>query len=140
MISYQRCKDLTHSAGFTSDNMRTYYEYHSVDWDRDAIEAQITHLENWDILLDGETVGAIRLEYDDDGCQIRDIQVSHNHQNKGIGAIAIEECKRMAKTACASTLRLRVFKISPAYNLYIRTGFEVTSEDEKFYFMAHDLV
>ena len=140
MITYQLSRDLTQSAQFTIDNMRTYYDYHSVDWDREAIEEQITQLENWDILLDGLTVGAVRLEYDDDGCQIRDIQVSQQHQNKGIGAVALEECKRLAKNAGVTTLRLRVFKISPAYNLYIRNGFVVYDDDEKFYYMVHEIV
>ena len=136
MISYQPCKDLLLSAGMTIDNMRTYYEHHSVDWDRATIVEQITSLDNWDILFDGEVVGAFRLEYDSEGCYLRDLQVSHQHQNKGIGAKALVECMRQAKVAGVNKIRLRVFKISPAHHLYTRSGFDVYREDDKFYYMS----
>jgi len=115
--------------------MKPYYEANAVDWDQEKVLAQIIHLENWDILSDSKVIGAIRLAFDDDGCYLRDLQVSQEYQNKGIGAEALGEAKRLAKKAGVSEIRLRVLKISPAYNLYRRKGFEVSSDDERFYYM-----
>jgi len=85
-ISFQPTKDFSRSADITFNNMRTYYEYYSVDWKQPKILEQIFRLENWDIIYDGKIVGAIRLQFDFDGCYLRDLQVSEEYQNQGIGA------------------------------------------------------
>ncbi|WP_202862805.1 GNAT family N-acetyltransferase [Microbulbifer sp. A4B17] len=89
MISYQRCSDLSKSAEMTYRNMRPYYEYHSVDWDQAKILEQIADLDNWDILYEGEVIGALRLAFDGHECYLRDLQVSEEFQSKGIGTEAI---------------------------------------------------
>lgn len=139
MISYQPTKDLSKSADITYENMRSYYERYSVDWNQPKIVEQIGRLENWDILLDGEVVGALRLEFDHSGCYLRDLQVSEPFQNKGIGAAALTESFRLARESGAQQIRLRVFKISSARNLYTRFGFEVVSEDDRFFNMVLDI-
>ncbi|MDF2178891.1 GNAT family N-acetyltransferase [Aliiglaciecola sp. CAU 1673] len=139
MISYQRCTSLSGSAGITLKNMRPYYEHYSVDWDQEKILQQIASLQNWDILCAGEVVGAIRIALEGDACYLRDLQVSDTYQNRGIGAKALEESRRLAIESGASELRLKVFKISPAHHLYSRNGFEVFDEDERFYYMVQKI-
>jgi len=139
LITVQPTKDLLASAEITFENMHVYYEQHSVDWELSNICEQIENLENWDILYDGEIVGAIRLAYDNEGCYLRDLQVSEKFQNKGIGAAAIIESERLAIKAGADSLRLRVFKISPAFNLYKRVGFVVDSEEDRFFYMSRPI-
>lgn len=139
MISYHPTANLSDSAAITYNNMRSYYEHYGVDWQQPKIQAQIAELENWDILFDGLVVGAIRLAYDRDGCYIRDLQVSQQYQNKGIGAAALSECERLASKLEAKQLRLRVFKISPAYHLYQRVGFVIDKEEDRFYYMSKNL-
>ncbi|WP_394200513.1 hypothetical protein [Shewanella waksmanii] len=56
MISFQPCSDLLASAQITFDNMRSYYEHYSVDWQLTQIHAQLTDLDNWDIVYNGENV------------------------------------------------------------------------------------
>ena len=136
MLSYQPTADLALSADITYQNMREYYAHYSVDWDRSKIEEQITGLQNWDILQNGAVVGAIRLAFDREGCFIRDLQVSAGFQNQGIGAAALDECERLAIAVGARKLRLRVFKISPAYHLYLRSGFVIDSEEDRFFYMS----
>lgn len=136
MLSYQPTVDLALSADITYQNMREYYAHYSVDWDKSKIEEQIAELQNWDILLNGAIVGAIRLAFDSEGCFIRDLQVSETFQNRGIGAAALAECHRLAIEAGAKKLRLRVFKISPAHHLYLRNGFVVDSEEDRFFYMS----
>lgn len=120
-------------------NMRLYHEHYAVDWEYSKIEEQIRDLVNFDILFNGEVVGAIRLEFDNDGCYIRDLQVSHKYQNKGIGAEALNECERLALKFSVNRLRLRVFKISPAFLLYERAGFVIDSDDDRFYCMSRTI-
>jgi len=139
MVTYQKTEDLSASAKITYLNMSSYYERYSVDWDCEKIEQQIRDLVNFDILLNGETVGAIRLAFDKDGCYIRDLQVSEQFQSKGIGALALAECERLAIESGVNTLKLRVFKISPAFHLYKRVGFVVDHSDDRFYNMSRTI-
>lgn len=119
--------------------MRPYYEHYLIDWEQAKILEKIQSLDNWDILFDGEVVGAIRLSFDRDGCYLRDLQVSELFRNKGIGAAALSESTRLALTLGAKKLKLRVFKISPAHYLYTRNGFALMNEDEKFYYMEQTI-
>ncbi len=120
--------------------MRSYYERYSVAWDQAKILEQTLDLHNWDILFDGKYVGIMRLAFDNDGCYLRDLQVDENHQNQGIGALALEKSKQLALKSGANKLKLRVFKISPAFHLYKRTGFTISDEDERFYYMEKKIV
>ncbi|NMP30047.1 GNAT family N-acetyltransferase [Thalassotalea sp. M1531] len=135
MISYQPAKNLSKSAEITYNNMRSYYEHYDVDWPQSKILEQIIDLDNWDILFDGQVIGALRLSFDRDTCHLRDLQVNKRFQNKGIGAMALAESTRLALNSGANKLSLKVFKISPAHHLYQRTGFKITSEDGRFYYM-----
>ncbi|MGR5132335.1 GNAT family N-acetyltransferase [Vibrio alfacsensis] len=139
MVSYQQTKDLSVSAKITYLNMRSYYEQYSVDWDCSKIEEQIHDLSNFDILFNGEIIGAIRLAFDNDSCYVRDLQVSEKYPNKGVGALALAECERLAIESGTNRLKLRVFKISPAFHLYEREGFVVDSSDERFYRMSRTI-
>ena len=139
MIVYQPTRDLSASAQITYNNMRTYYEYYAVDWALPTIVEQITGLDNWDILSDGDVIGAIRFAWDNDECYLRDLQVSSQYQKQGIGAQAVAESVRLAREYGVKQLRLRVFKISPAYHLYTRCGFTIASEDERFFNMVKNI-
>lgn len=139
MISYQKCQQLSQTAEITYNNMLPYYKHYAVDWDKNKIEKQIANLQNWDILYGGEIIGAFRLDFESSHCYLRDLQIKSKFQNKGIGAKALEECQRLALQQDMRNIRLKVFKISPAYNLYVREGFIVCKEDERFYYMEKAL-
>ncbi len=119
--------------------MRSYYEHYSVDWEQPKILEQIQGLDNWDILYNDELIGAIRLSFDDQGCYLRDLQIAEPFQNQGLGAKALSQSMQLARNLDATNLRLRVFKISPAQHLYIREGFLVSSEDERFLYMVQEI-
>lgn len=138
-IEYVKTSDLVASATITYNNMCTYYQRYSVDWDKNKIAEQLVPLDNWDILFNGSIVGAIRLAYENEVCWIRDLQVDEKAQNMGIGSNALNKCESLAQGNSATVLKLRVFKISPAYHLYVRSGFSVESEDDKFYYMSKNL-
>jgi len=136
VITYRPAKDLAKAASFTLTNMLPYYEQYSVDWDEAQIEKMTQELVNIDILFQEKPVGVIRLSFDNEGCYLRDLQVDQSYQNRGIGSHALAEVERLAKENCSQVLKLRVFKNSPAVQLYKRQGFGLASEDERFYYMS----
>ena len=136
MVTFRPAKDLAKAAHLTLANMRPDYEQHSVDWDEAQIEKMTQELVNFDILFEEKLVGVVRLSFDIEACWLRDLQVNQSYQNRVIGSIAIAEAERLAKEHCSRILKLRVFKISPAVHLYKRQGFDLTSEDERFYYMS----
>ncbi|GAM70699.1 acetyltransferase [Vibrio sp. JCM 19236] len=92
--------------------MQTYYEHYGVNWESSKIEEQIQGLQNWDILVNGEVAGATRLQFDAEGCYLRDLQVSAELQGQGIGREALAKVEELALQSGADFVRLRVFKIS----------------------------
>ncbi|XLP07730.1 GNAT family N-acetyltransferase [Alteromonas marina] len=138
-IAFIPCTELQRAAELTFDNMRVYYAQYAPEWDVEKVLSATSKLINLDILLDEKVVGVMRLEYEDDNCVLRDLQIIPNEQNKGIGVTALQEAKRLALSANKNTLSLRVFKISPAVALYQRDGFVIKSEDDRFFNMVKDL-
>ena len=136
MVTFRPAEDLAKAAHFTLSNMRPYYQQYSVDWDEVQIETMTQQLVNFDILFKEKLVGVVRLSFDAEECWLRDLQVEQHYQNRGIGAIALAEAKRLAAERSCKILKLRVFKVSPAVHLYKRQGFDLTSEDEQFYYMS----
>ncbi|WP_238322153.1 GNAT family N-acetyltransferase [Vibrio mexicanus] len=67
---------------------------------------------------------------------MRDLQVTKEYQGKGIGAKALKKVLMLAIDAGADSVRLRVFKISPARHLYQREGYAIDKEEERFYYMS----
>lgn len=131
--------NLQRAAEFTFANMRDYYAQFAPDWDESKVLSVTANLINYDIQIDGDTVGVMRLEYESNTCILRDLQVIPSAQNKGIGSAAIKEAERLALEANSNSLTLRAFKISPAVSLYKRAGFIVQSEDDRFFNMIKPL-
>ncbi|WP_412971822.1 GNAT family N-acetyltransferase [Glaciecola sp. MF2-115] len=138
-ITFRNTECLNKAAGLTFDNMRSYYERYGVSWDSKIIEGKTADLDNYDILIDNEVVGVFRLQYEIDCCYLRDIQIKPSHQNLGIGQLVLNEVKRRTQDALLATIKLRVFKISPAVGLYKRNGFVIENEDERFLNLKLDL-
>jgi GNAT superfamily N-acetyltransferase len=136
MLDIVETKDLKSAAFFTLDNMKEYYEMHSVDWGADDIYSATKELSNFDIQLHGQRIGVLRLSFEHGRCQLRDIQVSTDHQSKGYGAEIIAHVVEMARKHQSSHIELKVFQRSPAHRLYSRLGFKIDSEDDRFYYMS----
>ncbi|WP_334021276.1 GNAT family N-acetyltransferase [Alteromonas sp. S015] len=138
-ITFIPSTNLHKAAEFTFNNMRDYYARFAPDWDAEKVLGVTAELINYDIQVDSETVGVIRLQFEDDTCILRDLQVLPSEQNKGIGEAAIKKAEELALAAKAHLLTLRVFKISPAVSLYKKVGFVIKSEDDRFFNMAKPL-
>lgn len=138
-ITFFQTTNLQRSAEFTFANMQEYYAKFAPDWDAEKVLEVTAELVNYDIQLDDQTVGVMRLQFEDNNCVLRDLQVIPSAQNRGIGSAAIKEAEKLALAAKVNSLTLRVFKISPAVSLYNKVGFVVSSEDDRFYNMVKPL-
>ena len=138
-ITFVPSSDLRRTAEFTFANMQGYYAKFAPDWNAEKVLEVTAELVNYDIQLDNQTVGVMRLQFEDNNCVLRDLQVIPSAQNRGIGSAAIKEAEKLALAAKVNSLTLRVFKISPAVSLYNKVGFVVSSEDDRFYNMIKPL-
>ncbi len=138
-ITFFQTTNLQRAAEFTFANMQEYYAKFAPDWDAEKVLEVTAELVNYDIQLDNQTVGVMRLQFEDNTCVLRDLQVIPSAQNRGIGSAAIKEAEKLALAAKVNSLTLRVFKISPAVSLYNKVGFVVSSEDDRFYNMVKPL-
>lgn len=137
-ITFVQSENLERAAQITFANMQVYYAQFAPEWDESKVLDATTDLLNLDICDQREVVGVMRLQFEQEHCVLRDLQVVPSAQNMGIGALAIAEAQRRTLSANLTTLSLRVFKISPAVKLYQRAGFVVQSEDEHFLNMAKE--
>ncbi|AXT38079.1 GNAT family N-acetyltransferase [Alteromonas sp. BL110] len=138
-ITFFQTTNLQRAAEFTFANMQEYYAKFAPDWNAEKVLEVTAELVNYDIQLDNQTVGVMRLQFEDNTCVLRDLQVIPSAQNKGIGSEAIKEAEKLALAAKVNSLTLRVFKISPAVSLYNKVGFVISSEDDRFYNMVKPL-
>ncbi|GAB2901655.1 GNAT family N-acetyltransferase [Microbulbifer echini] len=136
MIQFIKTKDLDKSAKLTLANMQEYYGMYGVDWTLSDVRSAIENLENYDVVNDDGVFGIVRLSFENNRCQLRDIQIVSNQQNNGLGALVISKVTELARQKNLGFIDLRVFKRSPAYRLYGRLGFFTENEDDKFYQMT----
>ncbi len=135
-IRFTPCHNLHHAAAITFDNMRESYARFAPDWDADKVYQVTQSLDNYDILSGEKCVGVMRLEFFNDHCMLRDLQVIPQAQNKGIGMQAILHAKDLCEAQKLPALKLRVLSTSPAKALYERAGFTLEHKDAQFLYMS----
>jgi len=140
MTQFIKTQDLDKSAKLTLANMQEYYDMYGVDWTLSDVRSAIENLENYDVVNADGVFGVVRLSFENNRCQLRDIQVVSTQQNKGLGALVISKVTELARKKHIEFIDLRVFKRSPAYRLYGRLGFVIESEDDKFYQMTLTII
>lgn len=86
------------------------------------------------ITVDGVDAGMFELSRDDDGFFIKRIEVHPQYQGQSVGSTVIRDILTQASSA-GESVRLMVFKINPAQNLYKRLGFKIVEETETHYLM-----
>lgn len=78
---------------------------------------------------DGQMIGMYELQDREDDLYLARMEVAPEWQGRGIGSGLLQEMISYANN-CNKPLRLQVFKINPAQNLYRRMGFVDTGETE----------
>lgn len=134
-LTFKCSENLLDAAKYTFENMSSYYQRYSVDWDLEKIVETTSALDNFDIRLDDEIIGVFRTQLEGNYLHLRDLQVKASHQNRGVGAAVLNEIERSSQALNIKFIKLKVFKISPALELYKRNGFTIEDEDDRFFYM-----
>jgi ribosomal protein S18 acetylase RimI-like enzyme len=86
------------------------------------------------IELDGVAVGSQWVRHHPDAMELVRIYLLPEAQGRGIGTLLMRRLLDEARRA-GQSLRLRVLKLNPAKDLYLRLGFTITGESETHYRM-----
>jgi ribosomal protein S18 acetylase RimI-like enzyme len=86
------------------------------------------------IVVDGEDVGQLSVEKEDEELYIAGLYIFPQWQNQGLGSAVIEDVLSSAIDQGFS-VRLQVLRVNPARWLYERLGFEVYEETESHFRM-----
>lgn len=119
-------RDLTRQA------MLPYYQAFGLRWIEEAFDQAWGWREQW-LVMEGETVlGFCSLSQDRQALFIRELHLVPEQRNRGVGTWALQALAAMAAQRKLGLLRLMVFKINPARQLYLRQGFVEMGEDDCF--------
>ncbi len=127
---YEFCRKMGHSGlrpvvekvrGWNQENEDRGFEEH---WSREDIRI---------IRVDGEDAGYIKVETRDAYLYLDGIYLNEKWRSKGIGGKVVKDIVDSAKVP----VRLRVFRISRAHELYTRLGFRIEEATETQFIMEH---
>lgn len=116
-------------------NMSAYYKQLDMRWDTTLFDKQWSELDGYELVVDTAPVGLLCLNHDENAYYIRELQIDHKWQRRGLGTAAIHYAEEIAKQADIHLLRLRVFCINPAIALYKRMGFYVRKTEGGTHYM-----
>ena len=125
-------EDCSFARRLTRQSMDRYYEHYGFIWSNDGFDTAWAGRESWMICRDDEVIGFISLSYDDDALFIRELHLVEASRGQGAGSWVLEQMVLKARTQGLGMLRLTVFKINPARNLYLRQGLSVVQEENCF--------
>lgn len=109
-------------------SMAPYYEESGIEWKNDERLSAYQKCELFEVV--GEIpFGFLLLRINASELYIGDLQVTPEHQRKGVGTYAIQRAIEFAKSRGFGKVKLKVFKSNPAKNLYIRCGFSIVAEE-----------
>ncbi|RJP25867.1 MAG: N-acetyltransferase [Candidatus Abyssobacteria bacterium SURF_5] len=95
------------------------------------------NLENTQIIeMEGAPVGSIRVDRHPDHILLVNVAIVPAFQRRGIGKCLIKKLIREADDS-GLPLRLQVFRINPAHELYRRMGFEISNLSDTHFHMEY---
>ncbi|MFT6916164.1 MAG: GNAT superfamily N-acetyltransferase [Motiliproteus sp.] len=112
----------------TRNNMMAYYKRRNIDWCKDSFLMICEEYKNFQVLSGAKQVATFSLSFSQNLCLIRDLQVSKECQNKGVGKFCLNYIYDYACANNYSGLGLKVFSENTAIKLYERFGFVAESD------------
>lgn len=109
--------------------MLPYFQANDIPWDVERRTALYQNLEIYEV-WNGELIGYLVFRELDGRFFLADIQIAAAHRNKGIGRALVEKASGIARSRGYNSVHLKVFKNSPAINLYLRLGYSVIGEEK----------
>jgi ribosomal protein S18 acetylase RimI-like enzyme len=86
------------------------------------------------ILLDGESVGRLYVDRQEDEIRILDVALLPEHRNRGIGSALLGDVLADGERA-GLPVRIHVERYNPALSLYNRLGFHKIGEGEVYFLL-----
>lgn len=120
------------SLGWLPEQLQAFLEL-QLNYQQKSYEMQFPNAENFVINLENERVGRMIVYQNESEIRLVDIAVLPAFRKKGIASQLINRLKAEANKS-RRKLALQVLKNnSNAFNLYIKLGFNVISEDELYF-------
>lgn len=91
------------------------------------------------VLVEGRPAGVIDAQMAGDVFYLGRIEVSSEHQNRGIGTTLMHQLIDQASASGASAVELHVLKANRVRKLYERLGFQIVEDEPLKYRMRLDL-
>jgi ribosomal protein S18 acetylase RimI-like enzyme len=119
--------------------MLPYYEENNLVWD-DAKKLELyREFTLWGI-FDEHEVGFIMFHERDSQLFLAELQISPQYRDQGYGSQALAKAKEHAVSLGHKKIRIEVFKSNPAYELYLRNGFSLETEELYTYRLVCDVL
>jgi GNAT superfamily N-acetyltransferase len=117
------------------DSMSAYFKENEIPWVLEDRLSLYKTLEMYEV-HDQEIVGYAALREKDGAIYLADIQIFEKFQNKGYGTEVLKWANTLARDRGFSAIYLKVFKTSPAVNLYYRNGYTLHTEEQYVYVLS----
>lgn len=119
-----------------------YYQENGLEWARMGQWEKLDLYRKTNLfqILDEEVVGFIMFHERDSQMFLAELHIQEEYRNRGYGAKALEKAKNYAASMSHQRLVIQAFKSSPAYDLYLRNGFSLDSEQPYTFRLVADTV
>jgi GNAT superfamily N-acetyltransferase len=107
--------------------MTSYYSDLGLTWDDTQRLEQYQKCDFWRI-HDNKDIGFAMTREDKEDIFLAELHIADEYRNKGYGKKSLQLAKELAANKGYSEIKIRVFKNSPAYQLYLRYGFTMEKE------------
>jgi ribosomal protein S18 acetylase RimI-like enzyme len=107
--------------------MMPYYIENGLEWNDENRLKSYSSCSLFKISLN-EQVGFFMLREDNGLIYLAELHIFSQHRNMGYGTLVLRKIKEMAFKLGHKSIRVRVFKNSPAYALYLRNGYALEEE------------
>jgi len=123
-------QDYTFALELTYHNMAHYYQQHNITWEDQCFAKNWEKSENFEIRLEQQRLGVLRLESDGQICYLADLQIMQRAQGQGIGSYVLHYVQQLAQVRKQKWISLIVFLNNPALRLYERHDFKIVAKSE----------
>jgi ribosomal protein S18 acetylase RimI-like enzyme len=87
-------------------------------------------------VVDDSSIGYLALREKEGKLYLADLQVREEYRNMGYGTKLLVQVSEIARSKGYNSVYLKVFKNSPAINLYLRNGYRLVGEEQCVYLLS----
>lgn len=121
------------------NSMMPYFIENNILWDFNQRLEIYKTLELYTLEESEELIGFVGFRKNKGDFFLADIQIHEPFRNRGFGTKVLESALEIAKDRGYERIFLKVFKTSPALNLYYRFGFTCVDEEKFVYVLCKNI-